>query len=261
VSVLVYLGPTLPRAEAQALLDARLLPPVRAGDICAAVEEGAELIGIIDGVFEQVPAVRHKEILYALSKGVPVYGASSMGALRAAELSAFGMIGVGEVFERFRDGVYTDDDEVAVSHATEEFAYRPLSEALVNIRAGLTTAVRAGAISAATEEALLELAKAHFYPDRSWPALLRSAREQGLPDCELQALDRSRRAHPCDLKGADARALLVRMDRDLRAGTTRHQANFDFEPTRYFRELLVRRREGAPSAQAGGGGSTGTEVQ
>ena len=31
------------------------------------------------------------EVLYALANGVRVFGASSMGALRAAELHAFGM--------------------------------------------------------------------------------------------------------------------------------------------------------------------------
>ena len=42
------------------------------------------------GAFASVPAVRHKEILWALSEGIPVIGAASIGALRAAELTAFG---------------------------------------------------------------------------------------------------------------------------------------------------------------------------
>ena len=62
------------------------------------------------------------------------FGASSMGALRAAELHTFGMRGVGEIFERYRDGVLEDDDEVAVSHASADHAYRELSVAMVNLR-------------------------------------------------------------------------------------------------------------------------------
>src|SRR5688572_32760283 len=48
--------------------------------------------------------------------GVRVFGAASMGALRAAELQPFGMIGVGQVFQAYRRGHLTDDDEVAVAH-------------------------------------------------------------------------------------------------------------------------------------------------
>ena len=55
-------------------------------------------IGLIDGVFLDVPAVWHRELLWALSEGVHVFGAASMGALRAAELAPFGMRGVGTIF-------------------------------------------------------------------------------------------------------------------------------------------------------------------
>lgn len=53
-----------------------------------------------------VPAVWHKELLYTLQEGVEVCGASSMGALRAAELESFGMLGVGVIFQAYRDGRY-----------------------------------------------------------------------------------------------------------------------------------------------------------
>ena len=61
-------------------------------------------IAIIDGLFEQVPAVWHKELLFAMARGVEVSGAASMGALRAAELHAFGMIGVGPTFAAYKSG-------------------------------------------------------------------------------------------------------------------------------------------------------------
>ena len=46
----------------------------------------------------------HKEILFALSEGIDVYGAASMGALRAAELDAFGMRGIGDVYSAYAEG-------------------------------------------------------------------------------------------------------------------------------------------------------------
>lgn len=58
--------------------------------------------GIVDGSFHQTRAVRHKEILALIDAGVTVLGAASMGALRAAELDTYGMIGVGRVYDDFR---------------------------------------------------------------------------------------------------------------------------------------------------------------
>ena len=37
------------------------------------------VVGIVDGVFDACPAVWHKEILYAVSRGVAVYGDKSVG--------------------------------------------------------------------------------------------------------------------------------------------------------------------------------------
>jgi hypothetical protein len=155
VTAFVFVGPTLRAGEAQAILpDATILPPVCLGGVLSAVEHGATVIGIVDGLFEQVLPVWHKEILFALSQGVHVLGASSMGALRAAELHAFGMEGVGQIFESFRSGEYEDDDEVAVAHAAAEHGHRALSEAMVNLRAGLARGVSLGLLTPA-EHALL----------------------------------------------------------------------------------------------------------
>ena len=59
-----------------------------------------------------------------MQAGIHVYGAASIGALRAAELDAFGMRGIGRIYEDFREGVLEDDDEVAVLHGPEELAIR-----------------------------------------------------------------------------------------------------------------------------------------
>src|SRR5262245_18187752 len=188
MSIFVFLGPTLPVTVAREILDATYLPPVSMGEVYALMKRQPKVIAIIDGLFQRVPAVWHKEILFALSQGVRVFGSSSMGALRAAELHTFGMEGVGQVFEAYRDGLFEDDDEVAVIHGPEEFGYRQLSEAMVNIRVGLRQAEIAGAICSATHHALLCAAKRTFYPERSWPSLLERGAALGLPEIELTAL-------------------------------------------------------------------------
>ena len=119
MNIVIFTGPTLSAEEGRAVLDARYLPPAAQGDVYRAARDRPQLIGLVDGLFERTPAVWHKEILWAMSNGVHVFGSASLGALRAAELAAFGMEGVGAVFDAFRSGRLEDDDEVAVAWATE----------------------------------------------------------------------------------------------------------------------------------------------
>jgi hypothetical protein len=241
MSTFVFLGPTLPVAEAQAILpEAVYLPPVSMGDVWAlVVAHQPRRIAIIDGLFERVPAVWHKEILFALAQGVRVLGSSSMGALRAAELHVFGMEGVGRIFEAFRDSVLDDDDEVALAHATAEHGYKPLSEAMVNLRAGLRRAEQRGLIGARTHRVLLDLAKQTFYPERSWQRLLRQGRDADLPGEELADLRRLVAAERPDQKREDAVELLRLLARERSAPRQAVAAAFDFEATGVWREMVV----------------------
>src|SRR5688500_5989111 len=188
MSVYVFLGPTLPEAEARPRLDATYLPPVACGDVLGLMAEKPTAIGIIDGYFDLKPAVFHKEILYALAHGVRVFGAASMGALRAAELDQFGMEGVGKIFEAYRSGALEDDDEVAVVHATEEAAFVAYSDGMVNLRDALERARDWRIIGLDTCEALVRVAKECFYAERSWPRLLQMGRERGMASDELGRL-------------------------------------------------------------------------
>jgi hypothetical protein len=213
-AIVVFVGPTLPAAEVQERLpQASVRPPAAQGDLYRAARQRPAAIALIDGFFERVPAVWHKEILWALATGVPVFGAASMGALRAVELEPFGMVGVGWVFRAFRDGVLTADDEVAVAHGLAESGYRPLSEALVNIRRTLTHAVEAGVLSPAVSATLLSLARQQFYPERSYPALLRAGRQAGLSPEVLTRFARWLTNHRVDQKRADALELLALLAR------------------------------------------------
>lgn len=260
--VAVFLGPSLAEEEASALLPgATLLPPVRLGDVCAAVIGGFDVIVIVDGFFEQVPTVWHKEILWALSLGQAVYGASSMGALRAAELAPFGMRGIGTIFERFRDGVYTDDDEVTIIHADDDEAgYRALSVAMASIREALEEAAAARICGPEEADALIAASKARHYSERSWPLVLRDAEELGMDEAGRARL----RAHVAgtDAKARDAAAVLRRVRQDLEAGTLPEAVPFEFEPTYNFEKLLtIIRAELAERAVAERHGAASADVR
>lgn len=229
--VILFVGPTLTAAQIRQELAAELWPPAARGDLLQAALREPRAIGLVDGYFDRVPAVWHKEILWAMSRGIHVFGAASMGALRAAELADFGMEGVGEIFAQYRDGRLEDDDEVAIIHAAAERGYRPLSEAMVNLRATLRAAERAGVVSAATGKALTTLAKSLAYPERSYPALLSAAAAHALPAAELARLERWLPEGAVNQKRDDARALLELMAERGRAGWQRKEVGFRFSPT------------------------------
>ncbi len=137
--------------------------------------EGATVIGLIDGLYEDMAAPWHKEILFALENGAQVFGAASMGALRAAECAEFGMIGVGAVFERYRSGELDDDAAVAQLHAPEELGYLPLTEALVNVEATIERFLKLQAITEEEAERLDASARALFFKERTYPRILAEA--------------------------------------------------------------------------------------
>ncbi|MBA3451559.1 MAG: tfuA protein [Deltaproteobacteria bacterium] len=210
MTTLVYVGPTLRAAEVAARLpDATVLPPVAVGDVLVAIRRrGVSRIAIIDGYFERMAAVWHKELLRAMERGIAVWGAASMGALRAAELAPFGMRGVGAIYRAYARGTLTADDEVAVAHLPAEYGYRATSDALVNLRDGIA---RAPMLSARLRSRLVELARAPFYRDRSWDRLIADAREAGVSSRVLSAFA----AWPKpDRKADDARMLLRALAKD-----------------------------------------------
>lgn len=205
--IVVFLGPSCDRETAEAILRARILPPAARGDLTAAVRAGARIITLIDGVFFQESAVGHREILAALTSGVRVIGASSMGALRAAELDTLGMEGVGLIYRLYRDGVLVSDDEVALVYDPETFL--PLSEPLVNIRCTLKRAVERGVISRDQGASLLSIARSLYFPDRTYPHLCEGARGS-IPQATLDAFLSFTRQCAVDQKREDALAALRR---------------------------------------------------
>src|SRR5678815_1914302 len=142
MNVFIFTGPTISPAEASAELKAVYLPPAAEGDVYRVALHRPQAIGIIDGYFQSVPTVRHKEVLWTMSRGIHVFGSASIGALRAAELHPFGMEGVGTVFRLYRAGALDDDDEVALAHGPAETGFRAASEEMVDIRQTVRKAER-----------------------------------------------------------------------------------------------------------------------
>jgi len=158
---LIFLGPSLSSEEARTILDADFRAPIARGDLVRALEEGYGVFGVIDGVFHQHLTVSIEEIRYALEQGASIYGASSMGALRAAEAFPLGMQGVGRIYRWYRDEIIDCDDEVAVTF--DAASGKGLSEPAVNLRATLERAEAEGKLGPSEASLLLEAyLKLHF---------------------------------------------------------------------------------------------------
>lgn len=209
--IIVFLGPSLEREAAEKILTAQYRPPAKRGDILDAVTDGADIIGLIDGVFHQDCAVAHREILAAVKKGVKVIGASSMGALRAAELDTLGMTGIGRIYAMYKDGTLVSDDEVAL--VFDPGSGYSLSEPLINIRCTLKKAEAAGVLTTTEHAALLAAAKSVFYPQRTYPKIVAVAGDAISPETKEKFLVFAA-ASPADQKREDAKAALCYI-RDL----------------------------------------------
>ena len=242
MSVYVYLGPTLPVEEARRHLDAIYLPPIEQGDLLRLMREKPYAVGIVDGRFQFVPSVWHKEILTALAQGVHVFGAASMGALRAAELAEFGMIGIGAVYEKYRSGELEDDDEVAVAHATAEHGFLESSDAMVNIRDTCEAAANEGVLSAPDAARIVEIAKDLFYPERHWARIFEVARAAGIDTAAIDSFRRQR----IPAKRRDAIALLDRMATFCVQPRSPFRPRFTLERTIFLDNLQIEAETVAP---------------
>lgn len=202
--IIVFIGPSLPETGLPAGLDAEIRAPAAQGDIAAAVLEHRDcVIALVDGVFQRAPAVRHKEILWAMHRGAVVFGASSMGALRAAELARYGMRGRGFIYRWYRRHALAPDDAVAILHAPEALGAIALSDALIDLRIRFRRARRAGKIDRASEEAMVRAASDLHYSDRTLSAVLTRVRLAGIDVALEHVLDGS-----SSQKQLDASALL-----------------------------------------------------
>jgi len=243
----IFAGPSLPPSTRPADPALEWYPPVRQGELHQAALTRPEIIGITDGYFEVTPTVWHKEILWAMAQGIHVYGSASIGALRAAELHFFGMKGVGRIFEAYRQGILSDDDEVAVLHGPEEFNYPAVTEAMVNIRATLDKAGAEGVLDCWLVARLTEIGKALFYKSRSWDAILGLATGRGLPPMPLDQLAVWLQEGRVDQKRIDALEMIAAIREHLTAGVTPLDVSYHFQDTGYHKAATRQDTEGQSS--------------
>ncbi|PZR08885.1 MAG: hypothetical protein DI536_23635 [Archangium gephyra] len=196
MSVIVFLGPSLPVNEAKQLLRADYRPPARQGDVFRALEDTPSAIVLIDGVFEAQPSVWHHELVAAHESGVALFGACSMGALRAAELPGV-VTPLGRIADRFVSGEWNDDAAVALLHGDAAQKFRALSVPWVNVWA--TAQASKASLGAKEAQRLCDVAASMFYQSRTWPRLYEAMKWSAAQREKVKRVD---------LKADDARSAL-----------------------------------------------------
>ena len=218
----VFCGPSLSGHTPPDGVD--VYPPATRGAVADAARAGYEVIGLIDGAIEQAERVPLTELRSVLARpGIVVLGGASVGAVRAVQLEATGMRGVGRVFRLLRRHSLSDSDEVFLLHAPASLRYRALTIPLVNVRFTMRRLRRERHIGAAEEQALVAHLQDVPWFDRDRGALAAAVyrtcggvRSAGV----LQSFDRFYR----DVKQEDARALCLQAQRHIVARPARGAA-------------------------------------
>lgn len=175
----VFSGPSTSHLPKGLLSRIRLHSPVARGDLQNLLSEWQpKRVLILDGLFGARLAVTPTEIRQALEAGCQIYGAASMGAIRACELWPLGMIGLGDVYSRYRTGHLTSDADVAVLYS--EGDYRELTLAMVHIERLLQAMCIADRIDVVQARKMHRAARAIYWPERNLSALERSWIAQGI---------------------------------------------------------------------------------
>lgn len=164
----IYAGSTSKECEKKGKLE--IAGPIKFGDLLQDTNSGIDVVGIADGVFMQDVSIWPREIIHAMNSGLTVFGSSSMGAIRAAELERYGMIGIGEIYDLYKNNLVDGDDEVAILHDNQE------AEGLINTSIPLVN-IRLGARELKSEDdikkmnSILKRAKEIPYWERTIKAL------------------------------------------------------------------------------------------
>jgi len=204
---IIFSGPSLlPEDRSDSRFDFRA--PARQGDIIRAALEKPMAIGLIDGFFGSVQSVHQKEIIEALSQGIPVYGAASMGALRAAELAPYGMIGVGGIFDDFQSGKLDADADVAIAHGPAELGFVATSVSMVDVRATIEALGQDGAFGSADLRVILDQAARLHFTECTWEYIAQACAAVGVMSFDIAGVLKARHVQR---KRSDALMLLDRL--------------------------------------------------
>lgn len=206
----VYSRLTLDEASVHGILpQADVQGPIQRYDVARDLADGVNLIVVIDGKFHHDLSVSCGELRDALQRGVVVYGASSMGALRASEMETQGMIGHGEIFQFIKAADCFRDDFLGqiFSHDVSRIITLPYLDVYFNLRRLLED----GRITSRVFREACRLTADLHYADRSPGVLLARSRSKSV----AWALDRAVR-HMGSQKRRDAIGALQRVRADLR---------------------------------------------
>jgi hypothetical protein len=164
----IFSGPSLPPEDRVPIGGVTYLPPASRGDVERASNE-YDAVLVIDGVFHHDLAPSPKEC-YAAALRARMFGAASMGALRAAECAPYGFTPLGIVARWYVQEVIDGDDEVAV--LTHPLTHTALTVPSVNVRYTARLAHRRGLLTRAEHDAFIARARDIFYMDRTWDDVL-----------------------------------------------------------------------------------------
>lgn len=182
--IVVFAGPSLPTNPDltwEALLERmQIRPPAQEGDILAVIDDRPRTLVLIDSYYFDgcdytVAAIKPQELISAITAGIQIIGAASMGAIYAAELSQYGVVGVGQVFEWFRDGILQGSNELVILHLPEEFGYQHVTIALVEVRYALQQLVNYRLVSSSSSQSFIQAIKELPFIERSLDIILQLA--------------------------------------------------------------------------------------
>ena len=185
--IIAFAGPSLPATPDTTwnslLNQIQLRPPAQESDILAVIDEHPHTLVLIDGYYfdgrdHTVAAVKPQELIAAVSAGIRIIGAASMGAIYAAELNQCGVVGIGQGFEWFRDGILQGTNELIILHLPEEFGYQHITVALVEVRYALQQLLNDQLISSTSSQFLIETIKELPFTERSLETILKIVSKQ-----------------------------------------------------------------------------------
>jgi hypothetical protein len=197
----VFCGPSLPPEDRISTGGVFFLPPAARGDVANAADDFDALL-LIDGVFHHDLAPSPKEC-YRAAQRVRCFGASSIGALRAAECWPYGFAPLGIIARWYIRDVIDGDDEVAV--LVDPRTHRALTVPSVNVRYVARLSIRRGILSHMDARSFVDRAREIFYMERTWDNVVELAPRSA------RAAIRSIAEHEGDLKRLDARFALRRL--------------------------------------------------
>jgi hypothetical protein len=186
--------------------------PIKRDDILKDIQNGVQVIGIIDGEFLQNLSVSPTEIRDAMRCGLSVYGSSSMGAMRAAELSPFGMIGVGRIFEQIVSAPYFRDDKLGQIFYDD---IKMISTPFMDLQIGMEDLVKRRLIGAPIAMEILKIYQRLHFADRSFSALKAEIRKSIKNQNKLLQAVETMQKNNISQKKLDAICLLKKIRSDI----------------------------------------------